>query len=37
LADIIAVMKNPLDDITILEHLKFVMKNDVVYKNELAK
>lgn len=34
LADIIAVDNNPLDDITILEHVKFVMKEGVVYKNE---
>jgi imidazolonepropionase-like amidohydrolase len=33
-ADIIAVEKNPLDDVTILEHVKFVMKDGVVYKNE---
>jgi imidazolonepropionase-like amidohydrolase len=37
LADIIAVDNNPLDDITILEHVKFVMKEGVVYKNELKK
>ena len=37
LADIIAVEKNPLEDITILEHVKFVMKDGVVYKNELKK
>ncbi|MFI5218614.1 MAG: amidohydrolase family protein [Bacteroidia bacterium] len=36
-ADIIAVEKNPLDDVTILEHVKFVMKDGVVYKNELLK
>lgn len=36
-ADIIAVEKNPLDDITILEHVKFVMKEGVVYKNEWSK
>lgn len=37
LADIIAVDGNPLDDITILEHVKFVMKDGTVYKNELNK
>lgn len=37
LADIIAVEGNPLDDITILEQVKFVMKDGVVYKNELKK
>ena len=31
-ADIIAVDSNPLDDVTILEHVKFVMKEGVVYK-----
>ncbi len=35
LADIIAVDSNPLDDITILEHVKFVMKDGTVYKNEI--
>jgi imidazolonepropionase-like amidohydrolase len=35
LADIIAVQGNPLDDITILEHVKFVMKEGIVYKNEI--
>ncbi len=33
-ADIIAVDKNPLDDIRILQDVKFVMKGGVVYKNE---
>lgn len=37
LADIIAVDSNPLDDITILEHVKFVMKDGNVYKNEFKK
>ena len=37
LADIIAVEGNPLDDITILEHVKFVMKDGTVYKNETVK
>ncbi len=37
LADIIAVEGNPLDDITILENVKFVMKDGNVYKNELTK
>lgn len=32
-ADIIAVETNPLDDITVLENVKFVMKGGVVYKN----
>jgi imidazolonepropionase-like amidohydrolase len=33
-ADIIAVDKNPLDDIRALQDVKFVMKAGVVYKNE---
>jgi imidazolonepropionase-like amidohydrolase len=33
-ADIIAVDKNPLDDIRELQNVKFVMKAGVVYKNE---
>lgn len=37
LADIIAVESNPLDDITILENVKFVMKEGIVYKNEIMK
>ncbi|MBK5285795.1 MAG: amidohydrolase family protein, partial [Bacteroidia bacterium] len=37
LADIIAVESNPLDDITVLEHVKFVMKDGIVYKNEIKK
>lgn len=33
-ADIIAVENNPLDDVSILEHVNFVMKDGTVYKNE---
>jgi imidazolonepropionase-like amidohydrolase len=33
-ADIIAVESNPLDDVRVLQHVKFVMKAGVVYKNE---
>jgi imidazolonepropionase-like amidohydrolase len=33
-ADIVAVDKNPLDDVRILQNVKFVMKAGVVYKNE---
>ena len=30
----IAVDKNPLDDVRVLQNVKFVMKAGVVYKNE---
>jgi len=33
IADIIAVKGNPLHDITLLQHVGFVMKNGKVYKN----
>jgi len=33
-ADIIAVDGNPLQDVTVLQNVKFVMKEGVVYKNE---
>ena len=33
-ADIIAVEKNPLDDVRVLQDVKFVMKGGVVYKGE---
>jgi imidazolonepropionase-like amidohydrolase len=33
-ADIIAVEKNPLDDVRVLQDVKFVMKAGVVYKND---
>ncbi len=36
-ADIIAVVGNPLDNITLLEQVSFVMKGGVVYKNEIKK
>lgn len=31
-ADIIAVKGNPLDDVTLLQNVVFVMKNGVIYK-----
>ena len=33
-ADIIPVDKNPLDDVKVLQIVKFVMKSGAVYKNE---
>jgi imidazolonepropionase-like amidohydrolase len=36
-ADIIAVSSDPLQNITVLENVQFVMKGGVVYKNLLAK
>jgi imidazolonepropionase-like amidohydrolase len=33
-ADIIAVEKNPVDDVRVLQNVKFVMKGGVVYKNQ---
>jgi imidazolonepropionase-like amidohydrolase len=33
-ADIIAVEKNPIDDVEVLQDVKFVMKSGVVYKNQ---
>jgi len=36
LADIVAVKGNPLTDVRRLEHVQFVMKDGVVYKNEIS-
>ena len=36
-ADLIAVDGDPLKDVRILEHVIFVMKSGVVYKQEKAK
>jgi imidazolonepropionase-like amidohydrolase len=36
-ADVIAVDGDPTKDVTILEHVKFVMKGGTVYKNDYSK
>ncbi len=36
-ADIVATTNDPLADISELEHVKFVMKNGQIYKNEIRK
>jgi len=36
-ADIVAVSGDPLKDVGILEHVKFVMRDGAVFKNEIAK
>ena len=33
-ADVIAVPGNPLDDITVMQHVNFVMKDGVIYKQD---
>jgi imidazolonepropionase-like amidohydrolase len=37
LADIIAIRGNPLEDITILEDVSFIMKGGKVYRSDIAK
>jgi imidazolonepropionase-like amidohydrolase len=36
-ADIIAVERNPLNDVRVLQHVSFVMKGGTVYQNEAVK
>jgi imidazolonepropionase-like amidohydrolase len=36
-ADIVAVKGNPLTDVKLLEHVQFVMKDGVIYKNEISQ
>lgn len=36
-ADIVAVRRDPLEDITILEDVSFIMKGGRVYRNDIAK
>jgi imidazolonepropionase-like amidohydrolase len=35
-ADLIAVQGDPIEDIAVLQHIKFVMKGGTVIKNELS-
>jgi len=36
-ADIVAVTENPLDKISVLENIQFVMKGGTIYKNSITK
>jgi len=35
-ADLVAVKGNPLADVSLLKHVQFVMKDGVVYKDEIS-
>jgi imidazolonepropionase-like amidohydrolase len=35
-ADMVAVKGDPISDVRLLQHVQFVMKDGVVYKNELS-
>ena len=37
LADIVAVEGNPLDNVRLLQHVQFVMKDGIVYKDEISR
>lgn len=37
LADLVAVSANPVADVRVLQHVQFVMKDGVVYKNDLVQ
>jgi imidazolonepropionase-like amidohydrolase len=36
-ADLVAVRGNPLSEVKLLQHIDFVMKDGVIYKNELSR
>ena len=36
LADLVAVKGNPVSDVRLLQHVQFVMKDGVVYKDEIS-